>query len=193
MTPALRAGVTTSQRCVPIADHAKATAFNTTVMRAFVGLGSNLDDPRAQLRRALQALTEIPETQLAAYSSLYRSAPLGGLDQPDYLNAVAALDTRLSAAALLAAMQAIEHRQGRVRDAQRWQSRTLDLDLLLYGKLQLQDAVLTVPHPGLSERAFVLYPLQEIAPDLVIPGLGDLTALIAQCPRADLHCLGSIE
>lgn len=171
----------------------KATAFDTAVIRAFVGLGSNLDDPQAQLRRALQALSELPHTQLAAHSGLYRSAPLGGLDQPDYLNAVAALDTRLSAPALLAALQAIEDRQGRVRSAQRWQARTLDLDLLLYGEQQLQDAALTVPHPGLAERAFVLYPLQEIAPDLVIPGLGELSVLIAKCPRADLHCLGSTE
>lgn len=169
----------------------KATAFDTAVIRAYIGLGSNLDDPQAQLRSALQALTEIPATQLAAHSSLYRSTPLGGLDQPDYLNAVAALDTQLSAQALLAELQAIEHRQGRVRSAQRWQARTLDLDLLLYGDLQLQDAALTVPHPGLSERAFVLYPLQELAPELVIPGLGELSSLIARCPRADLQCLDS--
>lgn len=169
----------------------KATAFDTAVIRAFVGLGSNLDNPQAQLRRALRALTELPLTLLAAHSSLYRSAPLGGLDQPDYLNAVAALDTRLSAPELLAALQTIEHQQGRVRSAQRWQARTLDLDLLLYGELQLQDAALTVPHPGIRERAFVLYPLREIAPDLVIPGLGELSALIANCPRATLQCLDS--
>ena len=167
----------------------KATAFDTVVIRAFVGLGSNLDNPQEQLRRALQALSELPRTQLVAHSNLYRSAPLGGLDQPDYLNAVAALDTHLSAPELLTELQAIEQRQGRVRSAQRWQARTLDLDLLLYGEQQLHDAVLTVPHPGMAERAFVLYPLQEIAPDLVIPGLGELSALIAQCPRADLQCL----
>ena len=169
----------------------KAAAFEPAVIRAYVGLGSNLDDPQAQLRRALQALTEIPQTQLVSHSGLYRSAPLGGFDQPDYLNAVAALDTQLSAQALLAELQAIEQRQGRLRSAQRWQARTLDLDLLLYGDMQLQDAELTVPHPGLPERAFVLYPLQEIAPDLVIPGLGELSALIAQCPRADLQYLDS--
>ncbi len=169
----------------------KAAAFEPAVIRAYVGLGSNLDDPQAQLRRALQALTEIPQTQLVSHSGLYRSAPLGGFDQPDYLNAVAALDTQLSAPALLAELQAIEQRQGRLRGAQRWQARTLDLDLLLYGDMQLQDAELTVPHPGLPERAFVLYPLQEIAPDLVIPGLGELSALIAQCPRADLQYLDS--
>lgn len=165
----------------------KATAFDPAVIRAYVGLGSNLDDPQAQLQRAMQALTEIPDTQLVAHSGLYRSAPLGGLDQPDYLNAVAALDTQLSAMALLTELQAIEHRQGRVRSTQRWQPRTLDLDLLLYGEMQLQDAALTVPHPGLPSRAFVLYPLQEIAPDLVIPGLGELSALIAKCPRGDLQ------
>ncbi len=170
----------------------KATAFDTAMVRAFIGLGSNLDEPRVQLQRALQALTELPRTKLATHSSLYRSAPLGGLDQPDYLNAVAALETHLSAPALLVELQAIETRQGRVRDAQRWQSRTLDLDLLLYGELQLHDEALTVPHPGMAQRAFVLYPLQEIAPDLVIPGLGALSALTAQCPRTDLHCLGGV-
>ena len=137
----------------------------------------------------MQSLSELPHTRLAAHSALYRSAPLGGLDQPDYLNAVTALDTQLSADVLLAELQAIEQNQGRVRSAQRWQARTLDLDLLLYGELQLQDAVLTVPHPGMTERAFVLYPLQEIAPGLVVPGLGALSTLIAHCPRADLHRL----
>jgi 2-amino-4-hydroxy-6-hydroxymethyldihydropteridine diphosphokinase len=171
----------------------KATASDTAMIRAFVGLGSNLDDPQTQLQRALRALAELPHTRLAMHSGLYRSAPLGSLDQPDYLNAVAALDTQLSAADLLAALQAIERRQGRVRSAQRWEARTLDLDLLLYGELQLHDAALTVPHPGLRERAFVLYPLQAIAPDLIIPGLGELSALIAQCPRTDLHCLDDSE
>lgn len=170
----------------------KATASDNAAIRAYVGLGSNLDDPERQLRRALRALTELPHTQFVAHSGLYRSAPLGGLDQPDYLNAVAALDTHLSAAALLAELLAIEQRQGRVRGAQRWQPRTLDLDLLLFGEQQLQDATLTVPHPGLPTRAFVLYPLCEIAPGLVIPGLGELAALIAQCPRIELQRLDSI-
>lgn len=168
------------------------TTSATVQNRVFVGLGSNLGDPAEQLRRALRALSKLPHTQLAAQSSLYRSAPLGGLDQPDYLNAVAALDTRLPAPELLAALLVIEQQQGRVRSAQRWQARTLDLDLLLYGELQLQDAALTVPHPGIATRAFVLYPLREIAPDLVIPGLGELSALIANCPRAALQCLGNI-
>jgi len=155
-------------------------------IRAYVGLGSNLADPPLQLRNAFQALAELPMTQLVAKSSLYRSAPLGGFDQPDYLNAVAALDTTLSAHDLLAALLDIEHRQGRVRGAQRWQARTLDLDLLLYGEQRVQDAKLIVPHPGLRERAFVLYPLQEIAPELEIPGLGALSALISNCPLTNL-------
>ncbi len=166
-----------------------ATASDGAAIRAFVGLGSNLDDPRAQLQCALLALTGLPLTKLLARSSLYRSAPLGGLEQPDYLNAVVALETGLSATGLLIELQAIELQQGRVRSTQRWQSRTLDLDLLLYGEMRLHDETLTVPHPGMAQRAFVLYPLQEIAPDLFIPGLGALSTLIARCPRADLRRL----
>lgn len=161
-------------------------------LRAYIGLGSNLDDPVAQLRRALRALARLPMTQLHAHSSLYRSAPLGGLDQPEYVNAVAALDTRLTAADLLENLFAIERAQGRVRGGARWQSRTLDLDLLLYGDQRIDDATLTVPHPALSERAFVLYPLQEIAPVLNIPGLGDLGPLIARCPKTSLQRLEDV-
>jgi len=172
-------------------------------LRAYIGLGSNLDDPVAQLRRALRALATLPMTQLHAHSSLYRSAPLGGLDQPEYINAVAALDTRLTAADaldtrltaadLLENLFAIERAQGRVRGGgARWQSRTLDLDLLLYGDQRIADATLTVPHPALSERAFVLYPLQEIAPVLNIPGLGDLGTLIARCPKTSLQRLEDV-
>lgn len=161
-------------------------------LRAYIGLGSNLDDPVAQLRRALRALATLPMTQLHAHSSLYRSAPLGGLDQPEYINAVAALDTRLTAADLLENLFAIERAQGRVRGGAHWQSRTLDLDLLLYGDQHIDDATLTVPHPAFSERAFVLYPLQEIAPVLNIPGMGDLGTLIARCPKTSLQRLEDV-
>lgn len=158
-------------------------------LRAYIGLGSNLDDPAAQIRRALRALADLPLTHLHAHSGSYRSAPLGGLDQPEYINAVAALDTRLTAPALLEHLFAIERAHGRVRSAARWQSRTLDLDLLLYGAERIDTAQLTVPHPALGERAFVLYPLQEIAPALEIPGLGALDQVIARCPVMPLQRL----
>jgi len=137
---------------------------------AYVGLGSNLDDPVAQVRRALAALVGLPQTRLVAHSSLYRSPPMGPLDQPDYVNAVAALLTALPAAELLAALQGIEEEQGRRRDGLRWGPRTLDLDLLLYGELAVHSDTLTLPHPGLAERPFVLVPLLEVAPGLRVAG-----------------------
>lgn len=137
---------------------------------AYVGLGSNLDEPVVQVRRALVALEALPQTRLVARSSLYRSPPMGPPDQPDYVNAVAALLTALPAAELLAALQAIEAAQGRRRDGPRWGPRTLDLDLLLYGDLALNSETLVLPHPGLAERPFVLVPLLEVAPGLRVPG-----------------------
>ncbi len=160
-------------------------------LRAYIGIGSNLDDPPAQVRAALQALAALPESQLSACSPLYRSAPVGGPPgQPDYLNAVAALDTRLSADQLLRALQAIEAAQGRVREL-RWGPRTLDLDLLLYADLVRDDAWLTLPHPRLQERAFVLYPLHDIAPGLELPGGGMLSKLLLKCPPQGLERLDS--
>jgi len=147
---------------------------------AYIGLGGNLGDPADRLRAAAQDLAAIPQTQLKHVSSLYRSPPLGPPDQPHYVNAVAALETALPPDALLDALQALEVRHGRVRDGQRWGPRTLDLDLLLYGDAQLATPRLTVPHPGLPRRAFVLYPLAEIAPDLQVPGWGGVQALLAQ-------------
>lgn len=158
-------------------------------VRAYIGLGSNLEQPQQQVRQALQALARIPQSQLVAHSRLYRSVPLGPADQPDYVNAVAALDTELSAESLLDALQAIEQAQGRVRGAERWGPRTLDLDLLLYGNAVIDSARLTVPHPGLSERNFVLYPLFELAPDLVLPDGHKLRELLAHCPDAGLEAL----
>jgi 2-amino-4-hydroxy-6-hydroxymethyldihydropteridine diphosphokinase len=132
---------------------------------AYVGVGSNLEDPRTQVRTALDELDRLPETRLVKKSSLYRSAPLGHADQPDFINAVAQLDTGLPAERLLAEMQALESRHGRTRsfpDA----PRTLDLDLLLFGNARIDTAVLQVPHPRMHERAFVLKPLLEISPQL---------------------------
>lgn len=155
--------------------------------RAYVALGSNLDDPRRQVVTALEELDELPDTRRVNRSPLYRSAPMGPSDQPDYINAVAALDTDLEPEALLDALQGIEARHGRVRGAERWGPRTLDLDLILYGAATLRTERLVVPHPGLHERGFVLYPLHDIAPDLEVPGMGRLEALLAACPAQGLH------
>jgi 2-amino-4-hydroxy-6-hydroxymethyldihydropteridine diphosphokinase len=124
-----------------------------------------------------------------ACSSLYRSAPMGPANQPDYVNAVMAVETALAPLALLDALQALETAFGRVRHGERWGPRTLDLDILLYGSEILATDRLTVPHPGLAEREFVLYPLQEIAPDLNIPGLGPLADLVRRCPRRGLSVI----
>jgi 2-amino-4-hydroxy-6-hydroxymethyldihydropteridine diphosphokinase len=155
---------------------------------AYIGLGSNLDDPAAQMQRALLALAALPHSRLRRQSPFYRSRPMGPADQPDYLNAVAALETRLAPLALLDALQAIEQAQGRKRDGQRWGPRSLDLDILLYGAQQIDEARLQVPHPGLGERNFVLYPMADIAPgSLPIPGQGTLAELQAACPTDGLE------
>ncbi|NIR59411.1 MAG: 2-amino-4-hydroxy-6-hydroxymethyldihydropteridine diphosphokinase [Gammaproteobacteria bacterium] len=158
-------------------------------VRVYVGLGSNLDDPVAQLRRAREALERLPATGLAARSALYRNPPMGPPGQPDYVNAVVALDTGLGPHELLDLLQAIEAQQGRVRGAERWGPRTLDLDILMYGDAVLEDERLTIPHPGLQQRPFVLYPLRDIAPELEVPGGGAVSALAARCPSGALERL----
>ena len=147
---------------------------------AYVGLGANLGEPLRQLTEAIIAMSGLPETCLAAHSSFYRTAPVGFEDQPEFLNAVAALDTRLAPGALLESLQGIERRHRRERsfkDA----PRTLDLDLLLYGERVVDSPGLTLPHPRMHERAFVLAPLTEIAPDIAIPGHGAARDLLARC------------
>ena len=144
---------------------------------AYIGLGSNLDGPARQLESAFELLASIPDTRLIRRSSLYRSAPFGGVEQPDFVNAAAAVLTRLSAEQLLRELQRIEAARGRERGDLRWGPRVLDLDLLVYANQHIDDAELTVPHPGISERNFVLLPLREIAPALSIPGLGRLIKL----------------
>ena len=153
---------------------------------AYVGFGSNLDDPAAQIARAIDALEALPDTSLRAVSSFYRNPPMGPQDQPDYVNAVVSIDTGLAPRALLDALQAIERAQGRERGAQRWGPRTIDLDLLVYGDEVLSEDHLKVPHPGLAERAFVLVPLAEIAPQLAIPALPPLLTLLAAVDRASV-------
>ena len=161
--------------------------------RAYIGIGSNLDDPIRQVRRAFQALNGILASGCAAQSPLYRTAPIGGSPgQPDYINAVAALDTGLTPHQLLMALQTLELAQGRTRSV-RWEARTLDLDLLLYDQLTSADPRLTLPHPRLHERAFVLYPLCDIAPNLHIPGQGPLIELLARCPPQAIVHLDSAD
>lgn len=149
--------------------------------RAFVGLGANLGDSAKALTMAFDDLARLPGTQLCARSSLYVSAPHDA-DGPDYINAVAELATTQTAEGLLGHLQAIEARHGRARPY-RNAPRTLDLDLLLYGDEQVATAALTVPHPRLHERAFVLVPLAEIAPQVVVPGRGTLAALLPAVAR----------
>jgi 2-amino-4-hydroxy-6-hydroxymethyldihydropteridine diphosphokinase len=132
---------------------------------AYVGIGSNLDDPRAHVTRAFDELDQLPHTRVVRKSSLYRSAPLGYAAQPDFVNAVAQLETALPAERLLDELQQLEARHGRTRSFAN-APRTLDLDVLLFGDLELRTKALTVPHPRMHERAFVLEPLLEIAPHL---------------------------
>ncbi|MDO4709320.1 MAG: 2-amino-4-hydroxy-6-hydroxymethyldihydropteridine diphosphokinase [Pseudomonadota bacterium] len=140
---------------------------------AFVGLGGNVGDPVATLQSGITALSALPQTQLLQASGLYRTAPVGGIEQADFCNAVAALDTSLGAAELLQALFAIERAHGRDRSRElRWGPRTLDLDLLLYGDEVIDVDGLIVPHPRMAERRFVLEPLLEIAPQIRIPGIG---------------------
>ncbi|MBZ0106687.1 MAG: 2-amino-4-hydroxy-6-hydroxymethyldihydropteridine diphosphokinase [Sulfuricella denitrificans] len=161
--------------------HAHAT-------RAFIALGSNLDDPADQVSHAFGELDALPGTRLIARSSLYRSAPWGYSDQPDFINAVAEIETRLEPRILLEMLLEIEHRRGRVREFLN-APRTLDLDLLLYDGLVYHEHGLTLPHPRMHERAFVLMPLTEIAPGCVIPGQGAALACLARCAGQELERL----
>lgn len=162
-------------------------------IRAYVALGSNLNSPRLQVETALAELHAIPQTRVTDCSRLYRSTPLGPPGQPDYINAVAALDTELSAHVLLACLFEIEQRHGRTRDGPRWGPRTLDLDLLLFGAAQSSDPQLMLPHPRLHERGFVLYPLAEIAPDVIIPGRGSVRELARHCSGLELTPLDAAQ
>lgn len=159
------------------------------MVRAYIGLGSNLDHPERQLRSAVEALAGIPRTRVLAVSPFYLTPPLGPANQPDYVNAVAALETTLPPLELLDALLAVEAAHGRTRDGERWGPRTLDLDLLLYGEEVIDHPRLTVPHPGLALRAFVLLPLADIAPDLVLPDGRAVAALARDCDRSGIRPL----
>jgi len=154
---------------------------------AYIALGSNLISPEAQIISAKQAINALVNVQQYAFSSLYRSPPMGPQDQPDYVNAVMAIKTGLSAMELLRSLQQIELDQGRVRKDERWGARTLDLDILLYGEQVIDLPDLMVPHYGLAQRAFVVYPLQEIAPEIMVPGKGVIADLVALCPLDGLE------
>ena len=160
---------------------------SSTASIVYIGIGSNLDSPSAQVRRAAAALSQLPRTRLIALSPLYRNPAVGPGAQPDFVNAVAGVETRLEPHDLLDALQAIEREQGRVRGPMRWPPRTLDLDLLLYGDRVIDDARLTVPHPRMPERAFVLRPLYDVDRTLDVPRLGPLEHLLARVSQESLH------
>jgi len=157
---------------------------------AYIGLGSNLEDPLAQVMRAFGELAEIAQTALLERSAIYSSQAIGP-EQPDYINAVALLDTHLKPLALLTALQAIEQAHQRLR-IQHWGPRTLDLDLLLYGNQSINLERLTVPHPYLTQRSFVLYPLADITPNLHLPDGTPLADLLSRCPADGLVRLPSL-
>ena len=165
--------------------------MNTPNVRTYIGLGGNLGDVSATLASAFDALDAMPQTRLFARSSIYRSPAWGMTDQPAFLNAVAALDTALEPAALLAELLRIERAAGRERVGEiRWGPRTLDLDLLLYADAVIERPGLRVPHPHLHERAFVLLPLAEIAPDAIVPGRGRVADLLTAVDADGTEALG---
>ena len=157
------------------------------MIRVYIALGSNLAKPVDQVNCALEALAHMPRTKLVVCSAFYRSKPLGPQNQPDFLNAVVALDTELPPEELLDCTQAIEQNQGRVRKLERWGPRTLDLDLLLYGDRVINTERLTVPHYDMKNREFMLYPLAEIAPEVVFPDGESLQTVLTRVPLNGLE------
>jgi len=165
---------------------------------SYIGLGSNLDNPVEQILLACQALSQLSDTRVVVCSSLYESLPLtlSGMNlevQPKFINAVVELETRLAPLLLLDSLHAIEQQQGRDRSGPRWGARTIDLDILLFGHKIIDLPQLQVPHPGLADREFVLYPLYEIAPQLVLPDGAQLESLYENCPRRELRQLHAAE
>lgn len=156
---------------------------------AYVALGSNLGDSRRYLSEAIEAMARLPSTRVTARSRLYLTPPWGMLEQPPFLNAAVQLDTGLSADDLLDALLAIERAAGRIRDGERWAPRTLDLDLLHMDGVRRDGERLTLPHPRIAERAFVLLPLADLAPELELPGQGKVGALLAALDRSGCEVL----
>lgn len=170
-----------------------ARVDSTTANAAYIGIGSNLEGPIDQVLRARDAIAALPKSRFVACSPLYENPAVGPGEQPDFVNAVVAIETCLSPHALLDALLGIEAAQGRVRGSVRWQPRTLDLDLLVYGHRSIDDERLTVPHPHIQDRAFVLQPLMDIAPELDVPGLGTVTALLSAVHARSLRRIESEE
>jgi 2-amino-4-hydroxy-6-hydroxymethyldihydropteridine diphosphokinase len=160
----------------------------TAWMPAYIGIGSNMDDPQQQVRGAFQALASLPESLLIARSRLYRTRPFGPVQQGDFINAVAGMLTQLPPQRLLDELRALEVAQGR-RRAERWGPRTLDLDLLVFGDRTIKTDSLEVPHPGIAERGFVLAPMAEIAPTLFVPGVGRVADLLQRLPDAGIEAV----
>lgn len=159
----------------------------------YIGVGSNLGNPVEKAKKAIEALKKIDASLLVSASSLYCSKPMGPSDQPDYINAVVKLETSLTPLALLDVLQEIELKQGRVRKDERWGPRTLDLDILLIDNLEINNERLTVPHYGMCDREFVLYPLFEIAPELILPNKKPLSILVESCPKNGLEIFNEIK
>ena len=158
------------------------------MVNAFIGLGSNLDNPKGHVRQALEDLKQLPQSQFLLASKLYLSKPVGPQDQDDFVNAVVLLATELEPLALLDELQSIEQQHQRVRK-RHWGPRTLDLDLLLFADQTIQNSRLTVPHTELSRRDFVIGPLLELCPELVLPNGTPLQQLLQQCPIDGLICI----
>ncbi len=156
---------------------------------AYVGLGSNLEDPRRQVERAFEALAQLPQSRLVLRSPLYRSRPFGEVVQPAFVNAAAGFMTRLTPEDLLAELRRVERELGREPPRERWGPRLIDLDLLVVGRETRATDALTLPHAGIAERDFVLYPLADIAPDLDVPGLGSVAALRARVANRGIEKL----
>ena len=159
------------------------------MIESYIGLGSNLEDPKNQVSRAIQSIGEIDRLALIRQSSLYQSAPMGPQDQDAYINAVVLIETSLSPLALLGRLAAIEDEFGRDRSVGHWGPRVIDLDILLYGQQEIHLRRLIVPHPGLTEREFVVYPLLEISPQLMLPGGRRLSAEVHKIPARTLQKL----
>jgi 2-amino-4-hydroxy-6-hydroxymethyldihydropteridine diphosphokinase len=153
---------------------------------AYIGIGSNLDRPASRVRRAMDALAALPLTRVEATSSLYGSVPLGPVEQPDYVNAVAGVLTQLEARPFFDAVRELERHLGRQRPRERWGPRLIDLDLLLFAQQCVETPELTLPHPGIVQRNFVLYPLREVAPELNVPGCGRVSVLAARVDCAGI-------
>jgi 2-amino-4-hydroxy-6-hydroxymethyldihydropteridine diphosphokinase len=157
---------------------------------AYIGIGSNLQEPRAQVLRACDGLRSLAATRALRLSPLYRSKPFGPVPQPDFVNAVAGLVTQLGSRALLEELLSLERTLGRPAARERWGPRIIDLDLLVYGRERREEPGLTLPHPGIVERNFVLYPLGDLAPDLEVPGLGRVAELKGRLAPLGLERLG---